>query len=469
MHCHYADPFETLEFGVRFAERSKIDGGVQQVPPAKKGAAPNKTGAPGKTGTPSKTSAPDTSATPTLDPPARTGKTGKSTPTRFDKAAPPADDKLSMKDAVQKSASPAQSDADKAQLKAHRTQVLAAAKKANLLPDKHVTFDSKGRAKYTVQPGDSYWAIAGRSSGKADGSPDLAHWAKTTRTNSERMGRDPQVGLIHPGEKVTIVDRDLRSLAQALGIPRPVPGGGTLPVPGQVEQHDGHEHGHDHSHGEDSVLQEMPTQGRPPRNGPPTTDGSLPTQGRPPAPGDVPGQFTPPTPPGSEQPVVPVAPEQQPAPKPEPEPEPAAPKGEAPKNADLVAPIEGGKISTHFGVKGEMWSSGYHTGADFQAPVGTPIKAVAAGKVEKDSWGGAYGNQVIIDHGNGRYSMYAHLDEASPLSPGDEVEAGEKIGEVGVTGNTSGPHLHLEVYKGKAPVYGNGINPAPFISGEEGF
>ncbi|MER6112433.1 peptidoglycan DD-metalloendopeptidase family protein [Streptomyces hirsutus] len=106
-----------------------------------------------------------------------------------------------------------------------------------------------------------------------------------------------------------------------------------------------------------------------------------------------------------------------------------------------------------------MWSSGYHTGLDFPAAVGTAIKAVAAGRVSSLSRTGPYGNHLTVDHGGGLTSLYAHMSEfAAKLR--DTVSAGSLIGRVGSTGNSTGPHLHLE-----ARVNGKTVDPMPYLTG----
>ncbi|MEV5429114.1 peptidoglycan DD-metalloendopeptidase family protein [Streptomyces sp. NPDC052701] len=114
---------------------------------------------------------------------------------------------------------------------------------------------------------------------------------------------------------------------------------------------------------------------------------------------------------------------------------------------------------TKFGVKGHMWSSGYHTGLDFPAAVGTAIKAVAAGRVSSLSRTGPYGNHLTVDHGGGLTSLYAHMSEIIAKAK-DTVAAGSLLGRVGATGNTTGPHLHLE-----ARVNGKPVDPMPYLTG----
>jgi LysM repeat protein len=90
-----------------------------------------------------------------------------------------------------------------------------------------------------------------------------------------------------------------------------------------------------------------------------------------------------------------------------------------------------------------------HNGIDIGAPIGTPIRAVADGKVilaRVGGWGGGYGNYVIIQHPNGMQTLYGHMNRVD-VSAGDKVSQGSIIGTVGNTGNSSGPHLHIEIHK----------------------
>lgn len=119
---------------------------------------------------------------------------------------------------------------------------------------------------------------------------------------------------------------------------------------------------------------------------------------------------------------------------------------------DVSLPITGGTPSQSYGNPGD-YTLGYHTGTDFSAPVGTPVKAIAAGTVVASDTSSAYGINVQIKHEDGTYSLYAHLS-AKTVFPGDKVVAGRMIGNVGSTGNTTGPHLHLEVRT--EPTFGAG-------------
>ncbi|MFF1558407.1 LysM peptidoglycan-binding domain-containing M23 family metallopeptidase [Streptomyces sp. NPDC058279] len=125
----------------------------------------------------------------------------------------------------------------------------------------------------------------------------------------------------------------------------------------------------------------------------------------------------------------------------------------------FVAPVDGG-TSTPYKQAGSMWSSGYHTGVDFIASTGTTVKAVGAGTVVTAGWGGAYGNEVVIRHADGKYSQYGHLSQIS-VSVGQSVTAGQRIGLSGATGNVTGPHLHFEVRTG--PAYGSDIDPLAYL------
>ncbi|MDQ0846669.1 M23 family metallopeptidase [Streptomyces sp. V1I6] len=150
----------------------------------------------------------------------------------------------------------------------------------------------------------------------------------------------------------------------------------------------------------------------------------------------------------------------------------AAPKAEAPQakapakeaattssGSGFSAPVDAG-VTTPYRASGAMWSSGYHTGVDFAAPSGSSVKAIGAGTVVSAGWGGAYGNEVVIQHTDGTYSQYAHLSSLA-VSSGQSVTGGQQIGLSGSTGNSSGPHLHFEVRTG--PSYGSDIDPLAYL------
>lgn len=107
-------------------------------------------------------------------------------------------------------------------------------------------------------------------------------------------------------------------------------------------------------------------------------------------------------------------------------------------------------LTSHYGDSGSMWSSGHHTGLDFAAPTGTPVKAVGSGKITSAGWSGAYGYRIVLELPDGTEVWYCHLSSMSVTS--GSVAAGDTIGRVGATGNVTGPHLHLEVREGGSTV-----------------
>ncbi|MFE6223038.1 peptidoglycan DD-metalloendopeptidase family protein [Streptomyces sp. NPDC057854] len=132
-----------------------------------------------------------------------------------------------------------------------------------------------------------------------------------------------------------------------------------------------------------------------------------------------------------------------PAPSPKPTPAPTTPAPSASHVLPVAGSIGDGLI---VGAGGSMSrSAGGHSGLDISAPSGTPVKAATAGTVVAiNAAGAAYGNHVVLEHGGGIYTLYAHLSGYT-VGKGQTVAAGERIGYVGSTGNSSGPHLHFEV------------------------
>ncbi|MFJ8795794.1 peptidoglycan DD-metalloendopeptidase family protein [Streptomyces sp. NPDC102462] len=123
-------------------------------------------------------------------------------------------------------------------------------------------------------------------------------------------------------------------------------------------------------------------------------------------------------------------------------------------------PVDGARIGTAYRTAGGMWSSGYHTGVDFVVPTGTSLKAVGAGTVVSAGWGGAYGNQVVLQLSDGHYAQYAHLSQLS-VSAGQTVTPGQQVGLSGATGNVTGPHLHFEIRT--TPNYGSDVDPLAYL------
>ncbi|MFJ7592590.1 M23 family metallopeptidase [Streptomyces sp. NPDC097617] len=127
-------------------------------------------------------------------------------------------------------------------------------------------------------------------------------------------------------------------------------------------------------------------------------------------------------------------------------------------------PLEKYTLSATFGKGGNMWSH-KHSGQDFAAPIGTPVKAAAAGVVVKAGPNGggdgpAYGNAIVIKHANNTYSQYAHLSKIQ-VKIGQKLKASQRIALSGNTGNSSGPHLHFEIRT--TPNYGSAVNPVAFL------
>ncbi len=128
----------------------------------------------------------------------------------------------------------------------------------------------------------------------------------------------------------------------------------------------------------------------------------------------------------------------------------------------MALPIKDGKITTPYKKLGKMWSKGYHTGVDFAVKTGTPIVAVADGKIANSNWGKSYGTQLVQDLGDGSFCIYAHLSSASKKI-GDTVTKGEVIGLSGNTGNSSGPHLHFERRNNIRWSAGQDLDPATIL------
>jgi biotin carboxyl carrier protein len=129
-------------------------------------------------------------------------------------------------------------------------------------------------------------------------------------------------------------------------------------------------------------------------------------------------------------------------------------------SSGYTAPVDNVVLGTPYHAAGSMWASGYHTGQDFLVSTGTKVKSIAAGTVVTAGWGGAYGNQIVIKHSDGKYSQYAHLSSIS-VSAGQTVSEGQQIGLSGATGNVTGPHLHFEIRTG--PDYGSDIDPLAYL------
>ncbi|MCC9144635.1 MULTISPECIES: M23 family metallopeptidase [unclassified Arthrobacter] len=132
-------------------------------------------------------------------------------------------------------------------------------------------------------------------------------------------------------------------------------------------------------------------------------------------------------------------------PAPDPAPEPAAePQGPVP-------PVDDMAVTSPFGYRNNPMAPGaleFHTGTDFGAGTGTPVKAMLGGTVTEAGWHttGGGGLRVVVDHGDGLQTTYNHLNSID-VSVGQAVDAGVVVGGIGSTGNSTGPHLHFEVLR----------------------
>jgi murein DD-endopeptidase MepM/ murein hydrolase activator NlpD len=136
-----------------------------------------------------------------------------------------------------------------------------------------------------------------------------------------------------------------------------------------------------------------------------------------------------------------------------------------------VWPVPGARISQRFGPsaftgaaagcwRGRCYAH-FHDGLDLAAPVGTPVVAIAAGQVTLAGQVADGAVVVMVDHGAGVESLYGHLEPALAVRTGDLVAAGTPLGSIGLTGRTTGPHLHLEIL-----VSGEPIDPLDFLPSE---
>ncbi|WP_083650758.1 M23 family metallopeptidase [Azonexus hydrophilus] len=128
-------------------------------------------------------------------------------------------------------------------------------------------------------------------------------------------------------------------------------------------------------------------------------------------------------------------------------------------------PVKNAVFGSGFGYRNDPFAGlrSRHDGLDFSAPTGTPVVAAADGVVLTASWHPEFGNMIDIDHGDGLQSRYAHLSQLD-VAESKIVRRGEKIGAVGSTGRSTGPHLHFEVR-----MFGVPQNPAAFLKRGEDF
>jgi len=118
-----------------------------------------------------------------------------------------------------------------------------------------------------------------------------------------------------------------------------------------------------------------------------------------------------------------------------------------------------GILRSSFGGRSDPFSGegAFHTGIDLAVPVGTPVRATADGVVSTAGWSGEYGKLVVLDHGNGLETYYAHLSQFMVVA-GQEVHRGEVIALSGCSGRATGPHMHYEVR-----LHGTPVNPYRYL------
>jgi len=132
----------------------------------------------------------------------------------------------------------------------------------------------------------------------------------------------------------------------------------------------------------------------------------------------------------------------------------------------FAIPVPNGIVTSEFGgnrtYNSGIWNQ-YHTGVDFRRKIGEPVLAAADGTVVAAERFDVRGNLVVLDHGNGVFTQYAHLSEFV-VDEGDFIQKGELIGLAGSTGRINGPHLHFEII-----VNGNEVDPIRWMSLTPGF
>ena len=116
------------------------------------------------------------------------------------------------------------------------------------------------------------------------------------------------------------------------------------------------------------------------------------------------------------------------------------------KKSFIRSPIQFARLSSNFGARRHpvLGSMRMHKGVDYAARTGTPIMAAGDARVQFAGWQGGYGNTVILDHGRGHTTLYAHMSRLGNYRTGARVNQGQVIGYVGSTGLSTGPHLHYE-------------------------
>lgn len=124
-------------------------------------------------------------------------------------------------------------------------------------------------------------------------------------------------------------------------------------------------------------------------------------------------------------------------------------------------PVEG-PLTSPFGLRWEGFLPGLHRGVDVGVPSGTPVRAMAAGRVRYAGTMSGYGQVVWLEHGGTVLTVYAHLSRID-VRAGDAVAHRQTIGLSGASGNVSAPHLHFEVWR-----WGREVDPVPLLGGPPG-
>ncbi|MEV7886414.1 peptidoglycan DD-metalloendopeptidase family protein [Streptomyces sp. NPDC002817] len=142
----------------------------------------------------------------------------------------------------------------------------------------------------------------------------------------------------------------------------------------------------------------------------------------------------------------------------------ARPATPRPATGRVPSPVPGHKVSFQFFERGNYaWKPdgvGRHTGQDFAAASGDPVVAVRSGTIAwSNKNGGAYGDWIGLAADNGHIYTYCHLSQRQ-VRTNQHVKAGQQLGKVGSTGNSTGPHLHFEMSKGRTWSYGNVARPS---------
>ena len=125
-------------------------------------------------------------------------------------------------------------------------------------------------------------------------------------------------------------------------------------------------------------------------------------------------------------------------------------------------PVDG-RITSHYGLRKHPRDGfiHFHTAVDIASPPGSPVKATADGIVSYSGWSGGYGNVVVIEHGHGFSTLYAH-NKKNLVKVGQQVKRGDVIAKVGSTGTSTGPHVSYEVWEN-----GKRVNPLPYMTARD--